>query len=159
MRLAGGVPRFAPCEAVEGVWRLDRDALASAVGPRTRAFLMMSPAMPSGAVMTREDWAVVCEACQRAGAWMIYDSAMERILFDGLEPIHPASFPGMSERTITVGAATRAQRERHRLVADTLAEMLDAFRPGEAAELPGGFQRRLGRHRDGHRWSTPNRGP
>ena len=41
---------------------------------------------------------------------MIYDSAMERILFDGLEPIHPASFPGMSERTITVGAVSKEYR-------------------------------------------------
>ena len=41
---------------------------------------------------------------------MIYDSAMERILFDGLEYIHPASFPGMAERTITVGSVSKEYR-------------------------------------------------
>ena len=110
VRLAGGVPKFAPCVVEDGVWRLDLDGLAAAVGPRTRAFLMMSPAMPTGAVLTREEWSAVCGACRAAGAWMIYDSAMERILFDGLEPIHPASFPGLAERTITVGAVSKEYR-------------------------------------------------
>ncbi|MEE8523821.1 MAG: pyridoxal phosphate-dependent aminotransferase [Thermoanaerobaculia bacterium] len=108
--LAGGVPRFARCEVGDGVWRLDHGSLAAAVSERTRAFLMMSPAMPSGAVLSRDDWAAVCDACRGAGAWMIYDSAMERILFDGLEAVHPASFPGMDERTITVGAVSKEYR-------------------------------------------------
>lgn len=110
VRLAGGVPRFARCELREGVWTLDRGSLEDAVTSRTRAFLMMSPAMPSGAVLTREDWAVICKACVRADAWMIYDSAMERIIFDGLELVHPASFSGMAERTITVGSVSKEYR-------------------------------------------------
>jgi aspartate/methionine/tyrosine aminotransferase len=110
VRLAGGVPRFARCEVRGGVWKLDRESLAAAVGERTRAFLMMSPAMPSGAVLDRDDWAAVCHACRDAGAWMIYDSAMERLLFDGLEHVHPASYPGMAERTITVGAVSKEYR-------------------------------------------------
>ncbi len=35
---------------------------------------------------------------------------MERILYDGCEHIHPASLPGMEERTITVGCATKEYR-------------------------------------------------
>ncbi len=37
VRLAGGVPVFAPLQVVDGEWRLDRDALAAAVSPRTVA--------------------------------------------------------------------------------------------------------------------------
>ncbi len=66
--------------------------------------------MPSGAVLRRADWTAVCAACRQAEAWMIWDSAMERILFDGLEPLHPASFPGMAERTITVGSVSKEYR-------------------------------------------------
>ncbi len=110
VRLAGGVPRFARCEVRDGVWTLDRSSLHDAVSERTRAFLMMSPAMPSGAVLSREDWAVVCQACRRADAWMIYDSAMERILFDDPTPVHPASFEAMAERTITVGSVSKEYR-------------------------------------------------
>ena len=110
VRLAGGVPVYARCDAVDGVWRLDHDSLREVVGPRTKAFLMMSPAMPSGAVLTADDWRAVCDACRDADAWMIHNSAMERILFDGLEPVHPASLPGMAERTITVGAVSKEYR-------------------------------------------------
>ena len=110
VRLAGGVPVYVPCEVEDGVWRLDRDRLAEAVTAKTRVFLMMSPSMPSGAVFTREDWAAICAACREADAWMLYDSAMERILFDGAEHVHPASLPGMAERTITAGSVSKEYR-------------------------------------------------
>lgn len=110
VRLAGGVPIYAPCEVVDGVWKLDREQLGRTVTPRTRVFLMMSPAMPTGAVFDREDWEAITAACREAGAWLLYDSVMERILFDGIEHIHPASFPGMAERTITVGAVSKEYR-------------------------------------------------
>ncbi len=110
VRLAGGVPVFVPCEVAGGVWKLDRDRLAELVTPKTRVVLMMSPSMPSGAVFTREDWQAICAACVDAGAWMLYDSAMERILFGGAEHVHPASFPGMAERTITVGSVSKEYR-------------------------------------------------
>lgn len=110
VRLAGGVPVFVPCRVEDGVWRLDREQIAAAVTPKTRAFLFLSPVMPTGAVFSRDDWAAVCSACADAGAWMIYNSAMEQILFDDLEGIHPASFPGMEERTITVGSVSKEYR-------------------------------------------------
>jgi aspartate/methionine/tyrosine aminotransferase len=110
VRLAGGVPVYLRYQVREGGWRLDPDQLAQVVTPRTRLFLMMSPAMPSGATLTAEDWEAVCAACRRANAWMLYDSAMERILFDGTPHLHPAAYPGMAERTITVGAVSKEYR-------------------------------------------------
>ena len=110
VRLAGGIPVFAPYQIEDGVWRLDRDRLRQAVTPKTKILLMMSPSMPTGAVFTRQDWDSICVACQDADAWLLYDSAMERILFDGLDSMHPASFPGMAQRTITVGAVSKEYR-------------------------------------------------
>jgi hypothetical protein len=37
-------------------------------------------------------------------------AAMERLLFDGREPLHPAGLPGMAERTITVGSSAKELR-------------------------------------------------
>jgi aspartate/methionine/tyrosine aminotransferase len=48
VRLAGGVPRLVPFVAHGRDWVLDRDAVQRAVSSRTRAFLLMSPSMPSG---------------------------------------------------------------------------------------------------------------
>jgi N-succinyldiaminopimelate aminotransferase len=110
VRLAGGVPVFVPYQVERSVWALDRAALDAAVTPRTKVFLMMSPSMPSGAVFSRADWEAIGAACRRAGAWLLYDSAMERLLFDRQAHIHPAALPGMAERTIIVGAVSKEYR-------------------------------------------------
>jgi aspartate/methionine/tyrosine aminotransferase len=110
VRLAGGVPRFVPLVPSPAGWRLDVEALARIDPAPVRAMLVMSPAMPSGAVFNQAEWQALVEFCQRAGCWLINDSAMERILYDGRSVIHPASFPGMRERVITVGAASKEYR-------------------------------------------------
>jgi len=111
VRLAGGVPRFVPFRFAPGdEWRLDRDALRQAVGPRTRAMLLMSPAMPSGGVLDAEDWAAVAALCAAHDLLLILDAAMERLVFDGRAVLHPAGLPGMAERTVTVGAASKELR-------------------------------------------------
>ena len=111
VRLAGGVPRFAKFVFTAGAeWRLDRDALRAAVGPRARAMLLMSPSMPSGAYLDRGDWELVAELCVEHDLTLILDAAMERLLFDGREVMHPAGLPGMAERTITVGSSAKELR-------------------------------------------------
>jgi aspartate/methionine/tyrosine aminotransferase len=110
VRLAGGVPAYVPYKINNGVWKLDHDRLEEVVTPKTKVFLMMSPSMPTGSVLSRGDWEAICGSCCRVGAWLLYDSAMERILYDRLEYIHPASFPGMAERTITVGSVSKEYR-------------------------------------------------
>jgi aspartate/methionine/tyrosine aminotransferase len=110
VRLAGGTPKFARLiPSVDG-WRLDLESLATAVGPRTRALLIMSPSMPSGFVVNAREWQAIAAHCHKADAWLVYDAAMERILFDGLPVIQPASLPGMRERTITVGSVSKEFR-------------------------------------------------
>ena len=110
VKLAGGIPRYVRMVPGAGGWRMDLDSLRSAVSPRTRAFLMMSPSMPGGAVFDRAEWQAVCDACISAKAWMIHDSAMQRIVYAGAPRFDPLQFPGMAERTVTVGAASKEYR-------------------------------------------------
>jgi len=110
VRLAGGVPRYIPLIPTQEGWVLDRDALSKINPDPVRVVLMMSPSMPTGAVLNREDWEAVADFCREAKCWLINDSAMERILFDGRQVLHPAAFPGMRERVITVGAASKEYR-------------------------------------------------
>lgn len=110
VRLAGGVPRFVPFLPSADGWRLDADALARIDPGPVKAALMMSPSMPSGAVLSNEEWQAVTEFCRLADCWLINDSAMESILYDDLAVIHPASFAGMRDRTITVGSASKEYR-------------------------------------------------
>lgn len=111
VRLAGGVPRFVPFRFCPGAaWTLDQDALFSAVGPRTRAMLLMSPSMPSGGMLDADDWQLAAELCVRHDLTMIVDAAMERLVFDGCQVLHPANLPGMAERTITIGSSAKELR-------------------------------------------------
>ncbi len=110
VKLAGGVPCYVRMVPGPQGWCLDLESLRAALSPKTRAFLMMSPSMPSGAVFDQDEWQAICEACVSANAWMIYDSAMERILFEGAPRLNSLLFPGMPERTVTVGAASKEYR-------------------------------------------------
>lgn len=111
VRLAGGVPRFAPFRFAAGErWVLDRDAMTNAVGDKTRAMLLMSPSMPSGACLNAEDWRLIAGLCVKNDLLLILDAAMERLVFDGRVVIHPAGLPGMAIRTVTVGSASKEMR-------------------------------------------------
>jgi N-succinyldiaminopimelate aminotransferase len=111
VRLAGGIPRFARFDFTPGApWRLDRASLAAAVGAKTRAMLLMSPSMPSGGYLERADWELVAKLCVEHDLTLILDAAMERLLFDGRELVHPAGLKGMAERTITVGSSAKELR-------------------------------------------------
>jgi len=110
VRLAGGVPRFVRLIPSAQGWTLDTDELMRIDPKPVKAALLMSPSMPSGAVFTTDDWQALVNFCQRADCWLINDSAMERILFDDRPVIHPASFPDMREKVITVGSASKEYR-------------------------------------------------
>ena len=110
VRLAGGIPRLVPFVLTDGEWRLDLDALARAISDRTRALFIMNPSMPSGAVLDRTEWEAVAALCTKHSLWMLYNAAMERILYDGRRYLHPAGLPGMADRTITVGSVSKEYR-------------------------------------------------
>lgn len=110
IRLAGGVPRFVPFLVDNGGWHFDRETLQSVVGDATTAFLLMSPSMPSGGWLDEDDWQLVCDLCREREIVLIYDAAMERLLFDGRPLIHPLRFDGMAERTVVVGSLSKEHR-------------------------------------------------
>jgi aspartate/methionine/tyrosine aminotransferase len=110
VHLAGGVPRLVPYRVQDGEWRLDLDAFADAAAARPAIALIMSPSMPSGAVLTDGDWDAVCAALIEHEVPLLYDAGMERLLFDDRPLVHPVSKPGMAERTVIVGSLSKEHR-------------------------------------------------
>jgi len=110
VRLAGGIPVFVPLLPSVAGWRLDVDALKKIDPKKIRAALLMSPAMPTGAVFTQVEWEALVDFCRAANCWLINNTAMGRILFNGRRVIHPASYPGMRDKVITVGSASKEYR-------------------------------------------------
>ena len=66
--------------------------------------------MPSGGYLSEGDWLAVCELCRDRDLFLIYDSAMERLLFDDRPLIHPLRIDGMAERTVVVGSLSKEHR-------------------------------------------------
>jgi len=110
IRLVGAVPVHVPAVATPDGWRTDPERLAAAVGPRTAAVLLMGPSMPTGAVIDRSHLDALAGPVAEHDTWVLYDAAMERIRFDGLPPVHPASHPELADRVITVGSASKELR-------------------------------------------------
>lgn len=110
VRLAGAVPRFAPCTVVDGEWRLDLAALRAAVTDETKALLLQNATFPSGMVFTQAEWDAIAELVVERSLHLVYWGFMESVLFDGRPLIHPASLPGMRERTIVLGGVASEYR-------------------------------------------------
>ena len=110
VRLAGGIPKFVPLIPSPEGWRLDMEALEKIAPEPVKVSLLMSPAMPTGCVFTKDEWDALTKFCILANCWLIDDTAMERILYNDQSAIHPASFSGMRDKVITCGAVTKEYR-------------------------------------------------
>ncbi len=110
VRLVGGLPAFVPLFARAGGWRLDLDALDEAASGPTRAVFLMNPSVPSGAVLDNREWEAIGRLCVERGLWLLYNAAMERIVFDGRPILHPAALPGMRDRTLVMGTVSKEYR-------------------------------------------------
>ena len=118
VKLVGAIPVLLPLEFRPGnFWRFPREKLRQFVelsrnrdGIRITAFLLSSPALPSGAYLDEDDWQAVADVCISRDLLLIYDAAFERLLFDNRPVVHPASIPGMEQRTITIGSASKELR-------------------------------------------------
>ncbi|HEX2031357.1 MAG TPA: pyridoxal phosphate-dependent aminotransferase [Actinomycetota bacterium] len=106
VRLAGGVPRFVPHVVDGGMWRLDLDALRAAVNERTRAICVMGTSFPTGAVLNEAEWEAISGIARERDIHLIYWALMEGFVFGGRPVIHPAAFPGMRDRVVTVGSVS-----------------------------------------------------
>ncbi|MDT9699640.1 pyridoxal phosphate-dependent aminotransferase [Streptomyces sp. P17] len=89
----------------QGRFRLDLDELRAAVTDRTRLLLINTPHNPTGTVLTREELAAVAELAVERDLLVVTDEVYEHLVFDGAEHLPLATFPGMRERTVTIGSA------------------------------------------------------
>jgi aspartate/methionine/tyrosine aminotransferase len=103
IRRAGAVPRLVRITPPE--WRLDRDALAAAFGPKTKAILLNNPMNPAGRVFTRDELQLIADLVIAHDAFAICDEVYEHIVFDGREHVPLMTLPGMRERSVRIGSA------------------------------------------------------
>jgi N-succinyldiaminopimelate aminotransferase len=103
--MAGGTRVPVTLRPHEGSFRLDLDELRAAVTDRTRLLLINTPHNPTGTVLTREELTAVAELAVERDLLVVTDEVYEHLVFDEAEHIPLATFPGMRERTVTIGSA------------------------------------------------------
>ena len=103
IRRAGAVPIEVPLEPPS--WRIDRDALAAVVTPKTRAIMLNNPHNPTGRVYGRSELEAIASVALEHDLIVISDEVWEHVLLDGTGFTPVAALPGMAERTIKIGSA------------------------------------------------------
>lgn len=86
-------------------FRLDLDELRAAVTDKTRLLLINTPHNPTGTVLTREELTAIAELAVERDLLVVTDEVYEHLVFDDAEHIPLATFPGMRDRTVTIGSA------------------------------------------------------
>jgi aspartate/methionine/tyrosine aminotransferase len=103
IRRAGGVVREVALRPAE--WRIDRDAVEAAIGPKTSAILFNNPQNPTGRLFDRDELQVIADIAIAHDLIVISDEVWEHILLDGQAFTPIATLPGMAERTLKIGSA------------------------------------------------------
>ncbi|XP_010961599.2 kynurenine--oxoglutarate transaminase 3 isoform X3 [Camelus bactrianus] len=113
VRMAGATPVFIPLRAkpVDGKkwsssdWTLDPEELASKFNSKTKAIILNTPHNPLGKVFTNSELQVIADLCIKYDALCISDEVYEWLVYTGNKHLKIATFPGMWERTVTIGSA------------------------------------------------------
>lgn len=103
--MAGGTRVPVTLRPYEGSFRLDLDELRAAVTDKTRLLLINTPHNPTGTVLTREELTAIAELAVERDLLVVTDEVYEHLVFDEAEHLPLAAFPGMRERTVSIGSA------------------------------------------------------
>jgi aspartate/methionine/tyrosine aminotransferase len=96
------VPVAVPCDAASG-WRIDPAAVRRALGPKTRAIVLGSPANPTGAVQPRE----VLAELAGLGVPLVSDEVYDGLVYDGAHATSALEVAGDAEVYVLDGFSKR----------------------------------------------------
>jgi N-succinyldiaminopimelate aminotransferase len=100
---AGGVLRFV--NLTPPAWRLDADALESAITSKTKLIVINTPHNPLAKMMSVAELEIVADAARRHDLYVVCDEVYERMVFDGAAHVPLMTLPEMRERAIRIGSA------------------------------------------------------
>lgn len=103
IRRAGGIPVEVAVQPPG--WRIERETVQAAIGPRTRAIILNNPHNPTGRLFSPEELGMLAEVASAHDLVVISDEVWEHVLLDGQSFPTIMAFPGMAERAIKIGSA------------------------------------------------------
>jgi methionine aminotransferase len=100
--LAGGTVVRVPL--TPGSFRPDFDAIAAALGPKTRALIINSPHNPTGTVWTRAEMQRLADLLAPTEVLLISDEVYEHMVFDGQPHVSASAIPSLAARAFVVSS-------------------------------------------------------
>lgn len=102
---AGGQCVFVETDEGEG-FALTAAMIEPQLTPKTRMVVINSPANPSGATLSREEFARILEMTSKRGLYLLTDECYCRLLYDGT-PFSAAALPGAKSTVIVAGSLSK----------------------------------------------------
>jgi len=89
-------------------FRMSAAALAAAIGPRTRAVILNSPANPTGSAYDADELRALGDVCLRYDLLVISDDVYERLTYDGFVQRHLLTVcPRLRPRTLVISSCSK----------------------------------------------------
>ena len=108
IKLAGATPVIVRTHAEDG-FEVHADAMIAAIGPRTRAIVLNSPANPTGALISEAATAAMADAAASLGIWVIVDLCYERLIYEPVpHNLVKILLDRHRDRTVLCGSASKA---------------------------------------------------
>ena len=105
VRMAGGVPKPYRMPAARD-FAFDVDAFHSALTPKTKVVVCISPSNPTGRVLSREELAAMVAALEGSGAYVLSDEIYRELYFTKERPASVSEF--RQERVLVIGGLSKS---------------------------------------------------
>ncbi len=105
IEFAGATPVAVPLRGDNG-FRLDVQALESAITPRTRLIMVNSPHNPTGTVLETSDFEAIADIAEAHDLMVLSDETYEEIYYDG-KPRSIIEFPRLRDRAIVMSGFSK----------------------------------------------------
>jgi alanine-synthesizing transaminase len=107
--LSGGTPVHYRCDESNG-WNPDLDDIESKITENTHAIVVINPNNPTGAVYSEDIVKGLVDIARRHELVVFADEIYEKILFDGAEHHHAATYAGDDVLCLTFSGLSKAYR-------------------------------------------------
>jgi aspartate aminotransferase len=105
--LCGAQPVLVPCSEDNG-FRVEPDALASALSPNTKAVVLCTPSNPTGAAYSASELLALAEVLRRSRCYVIVDEIYAELAYDGMQIKSLLELaPDLRERLVIVDGVSK----------------------------------------------------
>jgi aspartate aminotransferase len=107
VRLVGAEPVIVPTRE-EDDWLISPEALAKALGPKTKAVILCTPSNPTGAAYAEANLRALADVLRKHDCWIIVDEIYAELVYDGFKHVSMAQLaPDLAARIIVIDGVSK----------------------------------------------------